>query len=107
MDNYVNSVIHKARVTLVFRGYGDLVLTDKALFWNKSVTSYLTFGVFNALTEDHMMIPLEDIARVGTYTYYPGGGLVITRKDGKEYKIAFKKKADFNIIYGHLLSYIG
>jgi hypothetical protein len=94
--------IIKARVTLVFKGYGDLTLTDEALVWNKSATSFLAFGAMNALTDDHVVIPLQDIARVGTYTYFPGGGLIVTRKDGKEYKIAFKKKKDFNVVYNYL-----
>lgn len=97
-----NETIIKARVTLVFRGYGDLTLTDVALIWNKSATSFLTFGVFNALTENHVMIPLTDIAKVGTYTCFPGGGLVVTKKDGEIYKIAFKKKKDFNVVFDYL-----
>ena len=100
-----NRTIIKARVTLVFTGYGDLTLTDTALIWNKSATSFLTFGVANALTADHLMIPLSDIARVGTYTYV-GGGLVITRRDGKEYKIGFKKKKEFKVVYEYLEKYL-
>ena len=96
----------KARVTLVFTGYGDLTLTDVALVWNKSATSFLAFGVRNALTDDHLVIYLHDIARVGTYTYFPGGGLTVTRKDGKEYKIAFKKKKDFNVVYKYLTDHV-
>ena len=106
MNAMGNETIIKARVTLVFAGYGDLTLTDAALIWNKSATSLLTFGAVNALTENHLMIPLSDIARIGTYTYFPGGGLVITKKDGKEHKIAFKKKADFKIVYGYLTQHI-
>lgn len=107
MNAMGTTTIIKARVTLVFTGYGDLTLTDAALIWNKSASSFLTFGALNALTESHLMIPLTDIARVGTYTYFPGGGLVVTRKDGKEYKIAFKKKKDFNVVYDYLTSHIG
>jgi hypothetical protein len=102
MDAMGTTTIIKARVTLVFKGYGDLTLTDVALIWNKSATSFLAFGAMNALTDDHLLIPLSDIARVGTYTYFPGGGLIVTRKDGKEYKIAFKKKKDFNVVYKYL-----
>ena len=100
------TTIIKARVTLVFTGYGDLTLTDAALIWNKSASSFLTFGALNALTDNHLMIPLADIASVGTYTYFPGGGLVVTKKDGKEYKIAFKKKKDFNVVYDYLTTHV-
>ena len=98
--------IIKAKVTLVFTGYGWLTLTDAALFWNKSATSYLTFGVLNAATSDHVCIPLTEIGKVGTYTYFPGGGLVVTTKTGKEYKIAFKHKKDFNVVYPYLSEYL-
>ncbi len=102
MNNAMGTTtIIKARVTLVFTGYGDLTLTDAALIWNKSATSFLTFGALNALTDNHLMIPLTDIARVGTYTYV-SGGLVVTTNTGKEYKIAFKHKKDFNVVYGYL-----
>lgn len=106
MNAMGTTTIIKARVTLVFTGYGDLTLTDAALIWNKSASSFLTFGAVNALTDNHLMIPLTDIARVGTYTYFPGGGLVVTRKDGREYKLAFKKKKDFNVVYNYLINYI-
>lgn len=106
MNAMGTTTIITARVTLVFTGYGDLTLTDAALIWNKSASSFLTFGALNALTDSHLMIPLTDIARVGTYTYV-SGGLVVTRKDGKEYKIAFKKKKDFDVVYDYLTSHIG
>ena len=107
MDNVMGKVIIKARVTLVFTGYGDLTLTDSAVIWNKSASSFVAFGALNAMTDNHLMIPISDIAQVGTYTYFPGGGLVITRKDGKEYKIAFKKKKEFNVVYDYLTNHIG
>ena len=107
MNAMGNQTIIKARVTLVFTGYGDLTLTDTALIWNKSASSFLTFGVLNTLTDSHLMIPLTDIAGVGTYTYIPGGGLVITKKDGKEYKIAFKKSKEFKVVYKYLTEHIG
>lgn len=107
MNAMGTTTIIKARVTLVFTGYGDLTLTDAALIWNKSASSFLAFGAVNALTDNHLMIPLDDIASVGTYTYFPGGGLVVTRKDGKEYKIAFKKKKDFTVVYEYLNNHIG
>ena len=107
MNAMGTTTIIKTRVTLVLTGYGDLTLTDAALIWNKSASSFLTFGALNALTDGHLMIPLTDIARVGTYTYFPGGGLVVTKKDGKEYKIAFKKKKDFNVVYDYLTNHIG
>lgn len=100
--NELGNEIIKAKVTLVFRGYGYLTLTDKMLFWNKSATSYLVFGMLNAATDGHVCIPLYTIARVGTYTYFPGGGLVITTNVGQEYKIAFKHKKDFNVVYDYL-----
>ena len=102
MDAMGTKTIVKTRVTLVFTGYGDLTLTDVALIWNKSATSYLAFGAMNAATSDHLMIPLSDISRVDTYTYFPGGGLIITTNTGKEYKIAFKHKKDFKIVYEYL-----
>ena len=98
-------IIKKARVTFVFRGYGDLILTDVALIWNKSATSYMVFGVMNAATEEHTMIPLEKISLVDKYTYYPGGGLKIIDKDGKEFKFSFKHKKDFIVIYEYLKQY--
>ena len=107
MDVMGTTIIAKARVTLVFTGYGDLTLTDAALIWNKSASSFLTFGALNALTDNHTVIMLEDIAKVGTYAYFPGGGLVVIKKDGKEYKIAFKKRKDFDVIYGYLNQHIG
>lgn len=107
MNAMGTTTIIKARVTLVFTGYGDLTLTDAALIWNKSASSFLAFGAVNALTDNHLMIPLDDIARVDTYTYFPGGGLVVTKKDGKEYKIAFKKKKDFTVVYEYLSNHIG
>ena len=107
MNAMGTTTIIKARVTLVFTGYGDLTLTDAALIWNKSASSFLAFGAVNALTDNHLMIPLDDISSVGTYTYFPGGGLVVTRKDGKEYKIAFKKKNDFTVVYEYLSNHIG
>ena len=107
MNAMGTTTIIKARVTLVLTGYGDLTLTDAALIWNKSASSFLTFGALNALTDGYVMIPLTDIARVGTYTYFPGGGLVVTKKDGKEYKIAFKKKKEFKVVYDYLTNHIG
>jgi hypothetical protein len=101
--NYVeDKIIHKARVTFVCLGYGDITLTTRALIWNKSATSYIAFGALNSLTNDHVLIPFENIAKVGTYTYLPGGGIVLLLKDGKEQKIAFKWKKDFNIVYEYL-----
>lgn len=105
MSELGNEII-KAKVTLVFVGYGWLTLTDKLLYWNKSATSFLTFGALNAVTDSHMIILLEDVARVGKYTYFPGGGLIVITNKGKEYKIAFKHKKDFNVIYEYLLNRI-
>lgn len=102
----MNQTIITARVTFVFRGYGDLTLTDAALVWNKSATSFLMFGVLNAMTDNHVMIPLDEIAEVGKYTYFPGGGLAITKKDGEKLKFSFKKKREFKVIYEYLTEHI-
>lgn len=95
--------IIKAKVTLAFKGYGWLTLTTTALYWNKTASSYLVFGVLNMATENHVCIPFTDIAKVGTYTYFPGGGLVVTTNQGQEFKIAFKRKKDFNTVYDYLI----
>ena len=97
--------IIKARVTLVFRGYGDLTLTTDAVSWNKSATSFLMFGALNSISENHLHIPLSEITNVGMYRYVTGG-LVITTNKGAEYKIGFKRKKDFNVVYDYLTKYI-
>ena len=102
MDAMGTQVIVKTRVTFVFRGYGDLTLTDAALIWNKSATSYLAFGAMNAVTDDHVMIPLESISLFDKYTYLPGGGLRIVNTEGKEFKFSFKHKKDFKTIWDYL-----
>lgn len=94
--------IVKTRVTYVFNGYGDLTLTDVALIWNKSATTFLAFGVMGAATDNHLMIPLEDISSVSKYTYFPGGGLLVITKTGKEHKFSFKHKKDFETVYDYL-----
>lgn len=94
--------ILKAKVTFVFKGYGWLTLTTTSLYWNKSATSYLTFGVLNAFTDNHVCIPLENIAKVGKYTYFLSGGIVITTTQGQEFKISFKHKKDFKRVYDYL-----
>lgn len=99
------NIIHKARVTFVFRGYGDLSLTDHSLFWNKSATSFLTFGAVNALTESHIELPFSEIAEVGTYKYVTGG-LKITMKNGAEYKFGFKHKSDFTTMHYYLVNHV-
>lgn len=96
------SVIVKTRVTFVFNGYGDLTLTDTSLIWNKSATSYLAFGAMNANTSSHVSIPLSEIDRVEKYTYFPGGGLTVVNKEGREFKFSFKHKKDFFAVYEHL-----
>ena len=103
MDAMGNRTIIKTRVTYVFNGYGDLTLTDVALIWNKSATSYLAFGIANTATDNHLMIPLKDISRVGKYTYFPGGGLLVITKAGKEHKFSFKHKKDFKVVYEYLM----
>ena len=102
----MNDAIIKARVTYVFNGYGDLTLTDKALLWNKSATSYLTFGVLNTLTDNNIFIPLEDISRIGKYTYFHGGGFLVITKTGKECKFSFKHRKDFKVVYDYLINNI-
>lgn len=102
MDAMGTQIIIKARVTFVFHGYGDLTLTDTTLIWNKSATSYLAFGVMNAVTDDHVMIPLKSISVVDKYTYIPGGGLKIIKNDGQEFKFSFKHSKDFNVIWNYL-----
>lgn len=102
MNDMATQVIVKTRVTFVFRGYGDLTLTDTALIWNKSATSYLAFGAMNTITDDHVMIPLDTISFFEKYTYLPGGGLKIVNNEGKEYKFSFKHKKDFKIIWDYL-----
>lgn len=102
MNAMGTQIIIKTRVTFVFRGYGDLMLTDTALIWNKSATSYLAFGVMNVVTDDYIMIPLESISLFEKYTYLPGGGLKIINNDGKEFKFSFKHKKDFKIIWDFL-----
>lgn len=104
MNAMGTQIIAKTRVTFVFRGYGDLTLTDVALIWNKSATSYLMFGAMNAATEDHTMIPLESIVSFDKYTYFPGGGLRIINNEGKEFKFSFKHKKDYQIIWNYLCS---
>lgn len=103
MNDYIgNGVIYTARVTLVMHGYGDLSITDNAIFWNKSATTFLAFGAMGAISDSHILIPLETIAQVGTYTYIPGGGMTLLLKDGKKYKIAFKKQKDFSFVYDYV-----
>ena len=103
MDAMGTKTIIKTRVTYVLNGYGDLTLTDVALIWNKSATTFLAFGIMGAATDNHLMIPLEDISRVSTYTYYPGGGLMVVTKSGQEHKFSFKHKKDFKIVYEYLM----
>lgn len=101
MDNIGNEIC-KAKVTFVLHGYGWLSLTTNGLFWNKSATSLLAFGALNALTEDFVGLRLDEISKVGKYTYFPGGGLVVVTNQGRELKFAFKHKKDFNTIYDYL-----
>ena len=97
----MNSII-TARVTYVLTGYGDLTLTDKALYWNKSATSFLAFGAANAMTENHFCLPLSEIADIDSYAYLPGGGLSVKDTKGKVYKFSFKRRKDFKVIYEYL-----
>lgn len=100
------NTIATARVTYVMTGYGDLTLTDEALYWNKSATSFLAFGAANAMTDNHFYLPLSEIERVETYTYFPGGGLSVIDSRGKLYKFSFKHRKDHKIIYDYLTAHI-
>lgn len=106
MDAMGTKTIVKTRVTFVFNGYGDLTLTDNALIWNKSATSFLAFGILNASTDNHFMLPLNEISQIGTYTYLGGGGLTVISNTGKESKFSFKHKKDFKIVYEYLTNYL-
>ena len=99
-------ILSNAKVTLVFTGYGFLTVTDKALFWNKSATSYLAFGLAATTTDNHLYLPLSDIAKIDKYTYFPGGGLAITTNKGQLYKISFKHKKDFAVAFDYLSGFI-
>ena len=102
MNELGKEIVSQAKVTLVFTGYGFLTVTEKAEIWNKSASSYFAFGLAAVATKDHLYLPLEHIAKVGTYTYFPGGGLVLTTDEGRTYKVAFKKRADFTAAYDYL-----
>lgn len=102
MDTRGTELIIKTRVTFVFRGYGDLSLTDTALIWNKSTTSIIAFGLPNLLTDNYAVIPLESICKIEKYTYFPGGGLKIIIRDGKEFKFSFKSQKDYKIVWNYL-----
>lgn len=106
MNDLGNVIVSQAKVTLIFTGYGFLTVTDKAIFWNKSATSYLAFGLSATQTENHLFLPLNCIVKVDKYTYFPGGGMVITTNEGHIYKIAFKKKKDFINTFDYLKSVI-
>lgn len=106
MDMLGAKIILKARVTFVFRGYGDLMITDQALIWNKSATSFLTFGALNLATDNHTCIPIDDISKIDTYTYIGSGGLLVITKTGQEFKFSFKHKKDFKIALDYLNSRI-
>lgn len=91
----------KAKVTLVMTGFGELTLTDTTLVWQKTLRHFLAFGVFGGMSDNQLVIPITDIASIGTYKYV-GGGLVVMLKDGRKYKIGFKKKPAFNLFYHQL-----
>ena len=90
MNELGKEIVSQAKVTLVFTGYGFLTVTEKAVIWNKSASSYFAFGLAAVATKDHL------------YTYFPGGGLVLTTDEGRTYKVAFKKRADFTAAYNYL-----
>lgn len=79
--------IIKAKVTLVFTGYGWLTLTDAALFWNKSATSYLTFGVLNVATSDHVCIPLTEMERLEHIHISPVVAWLLQQKQVKNIRL--------------------
>jgi DNA-directed RNA polymerase subunit RPC12/RpoP len=89
-------ILYKAKVTLVRKGYGDLLLTDKALRFEVPIT------FLDSVSENNVLIPFESILSVGTYTYLSGGGLKIDLKNGKQYKMAFNNRKKFNFFYEYL-----
>ena len=89
-------ILYKAKVTFVKKGYGNLLLTNKALRFDGPT------DFFCSVSENNILIPFESISMVGTYTYLSGGGLVIHLKSGEQYKIAFNNKKDFNFFYEYL-----
>ncbi len=99
------TILLRARVTMVQHGYGDLILTEQVLSWNKAGTTYVMFGVLGALTDDHVSVALSDIISVETYTYIGSGGIKILDKAGRELKISFKTKKDFQEFYDRLKVY--
>lgn len=101
MNELGNEILSKVKATLVFHGMGRLTLTDKCLIWNKSASAFLAFGIFAAMSDNHVMIPISDMAKIGTYTFITGG-LVVTTNTGKEYKIGFNHKKDFRVVYDYL-----
>lgn len=88
-------ILYKSKVTFVKKGYGYLLLTDRALRFEEP-----TF--FGSISENNVLIPFESILSVGTYTYLSGGGLKIHLKSGKQHKIAFNSKKNFNFFYEYL-----
>ena len=88
-------ILYKAKVTFVKKGYGNLLLTNRALRFEEA--TFLDLDLANSI-----LIPFESILSVGTYTYLSGGGLKIDLKNGKQYKIAFNSKKNFNLFYEYL-----
>lgn len=88
-------ILYKAKVTFVKKGYGNLLLTNRALRFEKPT-------ILGSVSENNILIPFESILSIGTYTYLSGGGLKIELKNGKQYKIAFNSKKDFNFFYKYL-----
>lgn len=98
--------IMKAKVIFAMRGYGWLTLTTNALYWNKSATTYLALGIMGALSDDHLLIPFERIAKVDTYKAFSTLGIMITTKNGREFKMGFKHKKEFQPFYDNLMFYL-
>ena len=90
-------ILYKAKVTWVRYRYGTLSLTNRALCFEEPAI------LFDSISADNsVVIPFTDIASIGTYTYLSGGGLIIYLKNGKQQKIAFNRKKDFNFFYEYL-----
>lgn len=53
-----------------------------------------------------LCIQLTEIGKVGTYTFFPSGGLVVSTETGKEYEIAFKYRKDFNVVNPYLSDHL-
>ncbi|MFV0552935.1 MAG: hypothetical protein ACK5L6_13595 [Anaerorhabdus sp.] len=89
----------------VFRGYkgdGTLVITDECLYWNKSGSSYLKFGLINTMTDKHIHCSYENIGTVVLKKGLGRDGVIITTKQGEQLDFYFKKKLEAKEVYEYL-----